>query len=109
MSPNWYSVLPLLFLVACGGGGLQSAESLYRESEALGRRGFTRKAIEVADCGWRQWKDQPDAQWHWKFRLLEAELMLSRGSVSPALEFLDQGGGTPPSIELNAPFLPNFA
>src|SRR5260370_872742 len=100
MSSKWYLVpLPLLF--ACGLGNIRSDGDLYRQAEALRRRGLTLQAIEVADRGYRRWQNRPTSEWHWKFRLLQAEL-LNQGSPARALELLQGGGGSPPTSELDA-------
>src|SRR5207237_10539813 len=96
MSPRWYFI-PLPLLIACGNHTSNSAAVRYRESEALARRGVVRKALASADRGWREWKNQPTAEWHWKFRLLEAELLRDQGSVVQALELLESGGAPPTS------------
>src|SRR5262249_58124907 len=98
MSPRWWLAAPLL-LIACGRYNGNAADKLYRQSEALWRYGDIEKAIDVADHGWRQWKNEPAAEWHWKFRLLEAELLLNQGSAARALALLQEGGGAPSSGE----------
>src|SRR5882672_497795 len=99
MNPKWY-VASLPLLVACGLEKINSDDDLYRRAEALRRRGLTRQAMEVADRGWRRWQNQPVAEWHWKFRLLEAELLLNEGATVRAQERL-QGRASPlPSGEL---------
>src|SRR2546426_12793554 len=99
MSPKWY-LTPLPLLVACGLGKVHSDDDLYRQSEALRRRGRIRQAMEIADRGWRQWQNQPVAEWHWKFRLLKAELLLNQGSRPQATDLMEVGGGSPPTGEL---------
>ena len=91
MNLKW-RLAALPFLIACGANKLDTAASLHRDSEALWRHGFTRKAIELADQGWRQWKNDRADQWHWKFCLLEAELLLNQGSSVRALALLEEGG-----------------
>src|SRR5260221_9354112 len=99
MSSKWcLASLPLLF--ACGLGNIHSDGDLYRQAEALQRRGLNRQAVEIADRGWRRWQNQPTSEWHWKFRLLEAELL--NQSSPRALELLRGSGGSPPSGELYA-------
>src|SRR5439155_20727605 len=91
MKVRWY-LLPFL-LMACGCGESQSADRLYRESERLFRRGQNRQALKAVDQGWRNWKSNPTSDWHWKFRLLQAELLINEGSIASARELL---AGAPP-------------
>jgi CHAT domain-containing protein len=95
----------LLLLIACGCGRPRSADDLYGQAETLRRRGFTKQAVEAADQGWRQWISKPGAEWHWKFRLLKAELLLNQRSAPQALELLEGAGVSPPSDELKARYL----
>ena len=97
MKVRWY-LLPFL-LPACGCRESQSPDSLYQESERLFRRGQNRQALKTVDRGWRNWKSNPTSPWHWKFRLLEAELLISEGSIESARELL---AGAPPSGDLRA-------
>src|SRR5713226_471885 len=98
-SKRYLALMPLLF--ACGLGNIHSDDDLYRQAESLRRRGLNVQAIEVADRGWRRWQNRPTSEWHWKFRLLEAE-MLNQGSPSRALELLQGSGDLPPRGEIYA-------
>ena len=99
---KWYlALLPILVVCQCARRP-SSADELYRGSDALRRRGVVLEAIAVADRGWQQWKSQPGAEWHWKFRLLKAELLLNQGWVAQARELLEFGGETPSSSDLKA-------
>jgi len=100
MNRKWY-LMPLPLLLACS----HSPGELYRESESLWRRGAISEATQVAERGWQQWKNQPAAEWHWKFRLLKAELLLNDNSSPRALELLQGGGGEHPPAELKARYL----
>ena len=104
MSVRWH-LLPLPLLMACGSGDGQSADKLYRESERLWRRGLNQGALDAVDRGWRRWKGRPDSEWHWKFRLLEAEVLLSQGSEDRARELIEINPGAPPPGELEVRFL----
>jgi CHAT domain-containing protein len=104
MNPKWCLAL-LPFLAGCERVELRSAAGLYREAEALWRHGAAQKAIEAADKGWRQWRNRPASEWHWKFRLLEAEFLLNEESAAQALALLEAGGGEPPTGELGARYL----
>jgi CHAT domain-containing protein/tetratricopeptide (TPR) repeat protein len=99
-----FALLPILVVCGCSRRPSEPGD-LYRESDALRRRGVVLEAIEVADRGWRQWQSQPEAEWHWKFRLLKAELLLNQGRVAPARELLEADGKAPPPGELNARYL----
>src|SRR5579864_2802941 len=99
-----FALLPILVVCQCARPPSSPGE-LYRESDALRRRGVVLKAIAIADRGWQVWKSQPGAEWHWKFRLLKAELLLNQGWVAPARELLEGDGKAPPPGELNARYL----
>ena len=102
---KWYlALLPILAVCQCARRPL-SPDEIYRESDALRRRGVVLEAIAVADRGWQQWKSQPGTDWHWQFRLLKAELLLNQGWVAQARELLEAGGKTPLSAELKARYL----
>jgi CHAT domain-containing protein len=105
MNSKWYlALLPVLAVCQCARRP-STAGDLYRESDALRRRGVVLDAIALADRGWLEWKSQPGAEWHWKFRLLKAELLLNQGMAAQARELLEAGGKTPPPGELNARYL----
>jgi CHAT domain-containing protein len=104
MTPKWY-LAPLPLLIACGLEKASSDDDLYRKAEALRRRGLIRPAMEIADRGWRHWQNQPVAEWHWKFRLLEAELLLNQGSTVRARELLQMAASSLPTGELYVRYL----
>src|SRR5690348_231851 len=104
MSFRWY-LAPLPFMLACGSGALPPVEKLYRDAEEQWHRGAHRKALELADRGWREWSSRPDSQWHWKFRLLDAELQANDGSAGKSRDLLDLGPAEPPTPELKARLL----
>jgi tetratricopeptide (TPR) repeat protein len=104
MNSNRYlALLPLL--IHCGCAKPPSSEELYRKSDALRRQGVILEAVAVADRGWQQWKSNPEAEWHWKFRLLKAELLLNQRLPNRARELLEEAGGAPPSGDLEARYL----
>jgi CHAT domain-containing protein/Tfp pilus assembly protein PilF len=96
--------LPLLFLIACGNDELRSTGKLFNDAETLWRHGSNRRALELADRGWVRWKNRPDSAWHWKFRLLEAELLISEGSRARARELLESSHNKPPTGTIEAWF-----
>src|SRR5437879_1861703 len=104
MSVRWY-LLPLPFLMACKYGGFQSAENLYQQSEQLSRSGANRKALELVDRGWRKWESRPDSEWHWKFRLLEADLLAGEGLTDRSRRLLEQAPNQPPAGEIEARYV----
>src|SRR5579872_3934604 len=95
----------LLIVIACGCARQPSAEDLYRDARTLWRRGLFSQATAAADRGWQQWKNQPNTEWHWKFRLLEAELLFNPRSPARALALLERAPVAPPSGELKARYL----
>src|SRR5438093_2906 len=98
--------LPLLWILgACRYGELQSPDKLFRESELLWRRGLNRQALKLVDNGWQRWKSRPDSEWHWKFRLFEAELLENEGLNARARELLATGPGALASSEIQARYL----
>src|SRR5262249_22297843 len=99
---------PSTTLFRSGRKKLQPPDTIYRQSETLWRRGEVQEAIEVADRAWRRWRNEPASEWHWKFRLLEAELLLNQGSAARALALLESPGSSPPSEELSARYLANL-
>lgn len=95
----------LTLIVTCGCVRWSSPEDLRRKAEELRRHGLTQQAVEVAETGWRLWKDRPKSEWHWQFRLLRAELLFTPRSPALALAALEDGGGSPPSDELTVRYL----
>jgi CHAT domain-containing protein/Flp pilus assembly protein TadD len=89
----------LVLLIGSGCGRPRSADEIYKRSEDYRRRGLWKLALNLADEGWQQWKDRPGSDWHWRFRLLQAEL--SPGQAESLLE----GDGGPASSELRARYL----
>ncbi|HWB98986.1 MAG TPA: CHAT domain-containing protein [Bryobacteraceae bacterium] len=73
---------------------------LYRDAKALRRAGRLEAALAEADRGARQQSDRKSA-WHWRFRLLTAELLLDRGESKRALALL-QGDSAPTDQDLRA-------
>jgi CHAT domain-containing protein/tetratricopeptide (TPR) repeat protein len=101
MNRTWYLALPLLIGHGCVRS--PSDEDLYRQSEALRRQGLNRQAVQIADQGWRHWQNRTTAEWHWKFRLLKAEVLLIQGARAQARELLRGTGDSPPrATELQA-------
>ncbi len=103
MSSKWRLIAVLS--IACGCGRQRSPGELYRESDALRRRGLNQQALRVADQGWTEWKGRLASEWHWKFRLLEAELQVAQQSPAKARALLDGGGPPVGWSELRARYL----
>src|SRR5580658_4791590 len=81
----------LLLLSGCA---TQSPDSIYRQSKTLLDRGEWKPALAAADEGFRR---EPS----WRFRLLKAEILLSNGDASSAMEVL-RVADPPESDELRA-------
>ncbi len=52
------------------------------------------QALETARHSYEIWRRQPDSEWHWKFRLLTAETLISQSRYQEALQLLQ---AAPPS------------
>jgi CHAT domain-containing protein/Tfp pilus assembly protein PilF len=85
------SLLLLFLLFSCTGCGSEARRHpawYYAQAEALRRAGNMRKAFEEATRGYEAWRQQPDTVWHWKFRLLSAETLISQAKFQSALPLL---------------------
>jgi CHAT domain-containing protein/tetratricopeptide (TPR) repeat protein len=89
----------LIFLLVCAGcgpaaRGERQARAVYNNALSLEYRRPAR-ALDEADRGFKEWSHRPDSAWHWRFRLLKAQLLLAQGDVKNALPLLD---GDVPSV-----------
>jgi CHAT domain-containing protein/Flp pilus assembly protein TadD len=88
------SVLILVGCCACGPEAGRYPAVVYERAESLRRAGNMPKALEEAQRGYQAWRDRPEETWHWKFRLLTAETLISQSKSQEALPLLQ---GVPPA------------
>jgi len=74
-------VLAIITLVGCAWRPSDSPAAVYRDAQALLRRGQLKAALAKAESGLR-------AEPSWRFRLLTAEIMLTSGEAGAASRFL---------------------
>ncbi|HZT28647.1 MAG TPA: CHAT domain-containing protein [Bryobacteraceae bacterium] len=92
-------VFALLALAGCS-AHRAPPDSLYRDADQLRRGGRLEEALAEASRGLRQSPGKTSA-WHWRFRLLSAEILLDRGDSRQALDLL-QDAAEPPDGDLQA-------
>ncbi len=83
--------LLLLVLAAGSGCGSEAARRpavVYGRAEALRRGGEMAKALAEAQRGYLAWRNRPETAWHWKFRLLTAETLISQSKFQQGLQLL---------------------
>src|SRR5580698_925070 len=85
--------IALVELVLCG-CTRQSGDSMYREAKTFLDKGDLKPALAAADRGFR---NEPS----WRFRLLKAEILLSKGDAHGAMDVL-HAPADPDSDELRA-------
>ncbi len=92
---KWLAIA-LMALGLCG-CARQSADSAYREAKAFLDKGELKQALAAAEQGFRK---EPS----WRFRLLKAEILLSKGDARGAMDTLHASTliGDPDSDELRA-------
>ncbi|HSU59451.1 MAG TPA: CHAT domain-containing protein [Bryobacteraceae bacterium] len=68
---------------------------MFAEARANHKQGHFAKARELASIGFARFQKQPQSEWHWKFKLLSAEMDLWNGETEKADLLLSQ---PPPAI-----------
>ncbi len=81
-------LIALILLVACAGPKRDPPEAIYERGRQELRLGNFDKAAAQADLGFRGWRSQAGSPWYWRFRLLQAEILLARGKAKEALPLL---------------------
>ena len=76
------ALLPLLLVASCTRRSFPSPDVLYRDSEALLKRGDPKAALSRAEQGLER---EPS----WRFRLLKAEILLTAGQALEAGRYLE--------------------
>ena len=83
-------LLSTLLLVSCGCGPevTSNPAAVYARADALRRAGNMSKAQQEAQRGYAAWQNRPETVWHWKFRLLTAETLISQSQLKQAAPLL---------------------
>src|SRR5258706_15879518 len=71
-------------LCGCAGNPATS----YSRGDAQRRAGDLPRALKEAEAGRAAWNSETQSEWHWKFRLLAAEILLMQGEAQKALPLL---------------------
>lgn len=82
------TVVWAVFLAGCAGEAGRKPAAVYSRADGYRRAGELPKALQQAKLGFSAWRGSPLAAWHWKFRLLTAELLLSQNDTQGALPLL---------------------
>ena len=86
------SLVTVLLLVMSGCAW--EARRDYNRADHFRRAGDLAQALALAERGFASRRGDPQSVWHWQFRLLNAEILLSQRKMESALALLD---GEPPS------------
>lgn len=84
------ALIPALFLVGCAREGAFRPGAVYSRAEEYRRVGEIPKALQQAQMGFSAWRQSPLKAWHWKFRLLTAELLLLQRDIAAATPLLQE-------------------
>ena len=90
--PKWIAATALLLLIAGESTGLrvdEPPEDSYKAAISYCRDGDFETSLAVAHRAARKWKLQPHSEWHWRFRLLEAEVLLEQNRAARIDVLLD--------------------
>jgi CHAT domain-containing protein len=83
-----------LLLIASGcaratkGGDTDNPETTFARIRAESRRGDFARARTDAQAAFSAWESRSELKWHWKFRLLDAEMLLLNGETRQAAALL---------------------
>ena len=68
----------------------RNADALFQLAKTEYKRGELTRARQDADIGYREFQNQPRSEWHWKFKLLYAEMQLWNGETNRSDRLLSQ-------------------
>jgi CHAT domain-containing protein/Tfp pilus assembly protein PilF len=92
--PRWIATVAVSLLIAVDSEPLrvnEPPEESYRSVVSYSRDGDFETALAAVRRAGRKWKDQRRTEWYWRFRLLEAELMLEQNQVAGLNALLEDG------------------
>ena len=99
MIPRWILLL-LLAAGSCTRPGDRAAAAHDRALADL-ERGHLQSAEQLVRQGEEQWRGEPRSPWHWRFRLLHAEILIAQGKAADAITLVD----APVAVDEDAPAL----
>lgn len=80
-----------IMFCGCANDARRAPASVYARADAFRHANNLPSALEVSQRAFSAWRQSPAATWHWKFRLLTAEVLLSEGQTAQALSLLQDG------------------
>ena len=85
-----YLIIPLVFfLIQAADQAADRWPNLYSQALEQYNRGNFNVALAYVAPAYRSWKNSPQSQWHWPFRLLLAESLTEADRTAEALPLLD--------------------
>ncbi|NWF85627.1 MAG: tetratricopeptide repeat protein, partial [Bryobacteraceae bacterium] len=103
------AALLICLALGCKGPAARDPAGFYRSALAEHRRGEYQSALEKSRAGAAQFTARENPAWHWRFRLLEAETLISTGAAAEASRLLDGAlAGAAPDRALEARRLLNL-
>ena len=93
----------VLLALSLTAGCSRPPEQLFESARAESVKGQFSRARQFATAGYKKFEGQPASEWHWKFKLLLAEMLLYNGDTLEAESLL----ATPPPAALR-PLLPSY-
>ena len=93
----------VLLALSLTAGCSRPPEQLFESARTESIKGQFSRARQFATAGYKKFENQPASEWHWKFKLLLAEMLLYNGDTLQAEPLL----ATPPPAALR-PLLPSY-
>jgi CHAT domain-containing protein/Tfp pilus assembly protein PilF len=78
----------ILLGLACACSKVAPLSELYRETLAAQRRGNFAQVRTTIEKEGSRWRNDPNSEWYWRFRLLEAEVAFNEGHSEDARKLL---------------------
>lgn len=88
-----WAIAVLLGTSGCRGPAAREPGRYYEAAVAQYRRGDYKDALARARSGQADLSASQNPEWHWRFRLLEAETLISTGSAADAVRILEPQPG----------------
>ena len=92
---RWLPAVAIL-LCGCESAAVRHPDVLYDAAEKLRREGNWLPALAKAEQGIQGWSTHRSSGWYWKFRLLNAEVLLAQGRLDLARPLLESAPAEAP-------------